>query len=294
MPPALFQATDLRIDVHGTAAVDGLSVASASERVVVVGAGTPLFDALRGVATPVRGRVEVLGVPAREALAQGLLASAPADPASPAKWTVRTYVTWAARLTGMGFAQAKTNVADALERLTLAEHADAVLSKRPLALRRATSIAAALATGARAILLEDPTASLDDPTAAELGRLVTRALEGRAWVLFASRAPLVSPLVASAGEAIVMNGSAVADRGLPATLATRARRYTVDAQGRGEALARAVAARGATVESLLVLPGSARFVMQLPEGTTTRDLFACAVEVGAVVVELAPIARAFV
>ncbi len=143
------------------------------------------------------------------------------------------------------------------------------------------------------IALEDPSPSLDDDAASGLLKVTANALEGRAWILFAARAPLSSPIVAAAGEAIVLAGSTVAERGVPATLATRARRYAVDVQGAGEALARAVAARGAIVESVIAVPGAARFVLELPEGGTTRDLFACAAEVGAVVVELRPIARAF-
>jgi hypothetical protein len=143
------------------------------------------------------------------------------------------------------------------------------------------------------IALEDPSPSLDDDAASSLLKVTANALEGRAWILFASRAPLSSPLVAAAGEAIVLSGSTVAERGAPTALATRARRYAVDVQGAGEALAREVSARGAIVESIVATAGSARFVLELPEGGTTRDLFACAAAVGAVVVELRPIARAF-
>jgi ABC-type multidrug transport system ATPase subunit len=290
---ALFEAKDLRIDVHGVAAVDGLSVATGEGRVVLIGAGRALFDAMGGLAQPVRGSLAVQGLPAASALAAGLVASAPADPAFPPTWTPLSYATWSARLAGLGRAEAKASAERALERMGMKGHAGIPLGQALLALKRATSIAAALATGAPMIVLEDPSASLDDATAAELARIVAHALEDRAWVLFASRAPLASALVATAAEAIVLAGSLVADRGAPAVLATRSRRYSVDAQGAGEALARAVAARGAKVESLVAIPGSARFVLELPEGATTRDLFACAVEVGAVVVELCPIARAF-
>jgi hypothetical protein len=180
-----------------------------------------------------------------------------------------------------------------VERLGLRAHASEPLGRATLAVKRATSIAAAFATGARVVVIEDPSPSLEDEAAAALMKVAANALEGRAWILFAARAPLSSPLVASAGEAIVLAGSTVADRGPPALLATRARRYAVDVHGAGEALVRAVKARGASVESVVAVPGSARFVLELPEGGTTRDLFVCAAEVGAVVVELRPIARAF-
>ena len=290
---ALLATTDLRIDVHGVAAVDGLSLATEHDRVVVVGAPRALFEAACGVVRPARGSIAVQGVPSTDALAAGIVAGASVEAPMPAAWTPRAYAVWSARLAGFARAEAGARAAAAIERMGLRAQADEAIGRATLAVRRATSIAAAFATGARVIAIEDPSTSLDDHAAAALMKVTARALEGRAWILFAARAPLSSPLVAAAGEAIVLLGSTVADRGPPTVLATRARRYAVDVQGAGEALAREVAARGSVVESVVAVPGSARFILELPEGGTTRNLFACALEVGAVVVELRPIARAF-
>jgi ABC-type multidrug transport system ATPase subunit len=290
---ALLETNDLRIDVHGVAAVDGLSLVTEHDRVVVIGAPRALLEAACGILRPARGTVSVQGVAAVEALAAGTVAGAPLDPRLPAWWTPLAYAVWSAQLTGFSHAEATARGAAAIERLGLGPHAGAALGRATLAVRRATAIAAAFATGARVIALEDPTPSLEDDAAGALLKVTANALEGRAWILFASRAPLSSPLVAAAGEAIVLSGSTVAERGAPAVLAARSRRYAVDVQGAGQALARAVASRGGVVESVVAAPGSARFVLELPEGGTTRDLFACAAEVGAVVVELRPIARAF-
>jgi ABC-type multidrug transport system ATPase subunit len=203
------------------------------------------------------------------------------------------YAAWSARLAGVGRTEANARAQGALEKLGVRGESRALLRGASQVVRRATSIAAALATGARAIFVEDPTPSLDDDAAASLLTLVERALDGRAWGLFAARAPLTSPLVAAAEEALVFMGGALVEKGAPTALATRERRYAVDAQGAGESLATKVAGRGITVESVVTGPGCARFVVELPEGGTTRDLFACAEEAGAVVVELRPIARAF-
>jgi ABC-type multidrug transport system ATPase subunit len=289
----LLATNDLRIDVHGVAVVDGLSFVSEHDRVVVVGGPRALFEATCGVVRPVRGSIAVQGVASVDALGAGIVAGAPLDPPFPAAWTPLAYAAWSARLAGFARADAAARAAAAVERMGLRPHATVALGRATLAVKRATSIAAAFATGARVVALEDPSPSLDDEAAGALMRVVASALEGRAWILFASRAPLSSPLVAAAGEAVVIAGSTVADRGPPSLLATRTRRYAVDVQGAGEALARAVGARGASVESVVAVPGSARFVLELPEGQTTRELFECAVEVGAVVIELRPIARAF-
>jgi ABC-type Na+ transport system ATPase subunit NatA len=292
----LLATSDLRVDDHGVAAIDGLTLETEHDRVVVIGAPRALFEATCGILRPARGTVAIQGLSSALALESGIVAGALLDPPLPARWTPLVYAAWSARLAGFSRGEAAARSEAAVERLGLRPHAASPLGGANVAIRRATAIAGAFATGARVIALEDPSPSLDDDAANALLRVVARALEGRAWILFAPRAPLSSPIVAAAGEAIVLAGSTVAERGAPTVLATRTRRYAVDAQGEGEALARAVASRGVVVESVVAVPGSARFIVELPEhpeGQTTRDLFACAAEVGAVVVELRPIARAF-
>jgi ABC-type multidrug transport system ATPase subunit len=290
---ALLSVSDVRLDEGGVASLDGLTMETAAERVVVVGAPRVLFEAASGVARPARGAVRVRGLEAAEALSRGLVAGAPLDPPLPADWTSVDYATWSGRLSGLAKAEAQARAIAGLEQLGLRAEARWPLGRASLPARRATVLAAALATGARTIALEDPTTGLDDDASHALGALVVRALEERAWVLFAARAPLTSELVASSGEALVIAGSSCVDRGVPAALAARARRYAAFATGRTEALAARMTERGARVESVVSGPGSARFVVELAEGSTTRDLFACAEEAGAVVVELRPIALAF-
>jgi ABC-type multidrug transport system ATPase subunit len=286
---------DLRIDVAGVAAIDGLTLATRSEveRAVVVGAPRALFEATCGLVRPSRGTIAVQGASAVEAMACSGVAGAPLDPPMPADWSPLDYVTWSARLAGMTKGEASARAASALERIGIRGEARGALGRAPLATKRATSIAAAIATGARVLALEDPTASLDDDAAHAVARHVVRALEGRAWILFAARAPLGSDLVAACAEAFVIAGSACVESGAPSELAMRVRTYSVDAHGEVEALAAKLASRVLRVESRLVAHRTARFVVELAPGETTRALFACAEEVGAVVVELRPIARAF-
>jgi len=288
----LLTTKDLRIDV---AAIDGLTLASSDEasRVVVVGAPRALFEATCGIAKPSRGSIAVQGIACGEAMARGIVAGAPVDPKMPADWSAIDYAAWSARLCGIAKGEARARAVAALERIGIRDEARAPLGRATPATRRATSIAAALATGARVIALEDPTASLDDDAAHAVARHAVRAMEGRAWILFAARAPLGSELVAQCAEALVIAGSACIDRGPPAVLASRARTYAVDAHGNVDALAAKLASRVLRVESRLMATASARFVVELADGETTSALFACAEEVGAVVVELRPIARAF-
>ncbi len=291
----LLRTNHLRVDVAGVAALDGLTLASSEEasRVIVVGAPRALFEATCGLAKPVRGSIDVQGIACREAMARGVIAGAPVDPRMPADWSAIDYAAWSARLFGIAKNEARARAIGALERIGIREEARLPLGRATVATKRATSIAAALATGARVIALEDPTASLDDDAGHAVARHTVRALEGRAWILFAARAPLGSELVAQCAEALVIAGSACVDRGPPTSLASRVRTYAVDARGDVEALAAKLASRVARVESRLMGRSEARFVVELAVGESTRALFACAEEVGAVLVELRPIARAF-
>ncbi len=293
MSPPLLAASDLRVDVRGVPALDRLTFATTADRALLLGAPRALFEAASGIVRPSRGTLSLRGVPAAEALASADVASAPRDPAFPADWSVRTYVTWNARLAGLSRGDATPRVNTALERMGLRTFATHALKTAPLALRRATVLAGALATGARVIVLEDPFGGLEDEAAAELAKVTVRALHERDWLLFAARAPLGSALVAAADEALVVSESAVIEQGRPSVLATRSNKYAVDVYGDGEALAVRIKARGASVESLVAGANSARFTLELPEGASTRDLFVCAEEVGAIVVELRPISRAF-
>ena len=143
--------------------------------------------------------------------------------------------------------------------------------------------------------------------------MTAAALEGRAWALFAPRMSLGSPLTAAADEAIVVVGSDVGAQGAPRDLAARDRRYALEVHGDAPALIAALEARGAKVDpprsALSAAPAGGgavdgdaggrgdarrtRIVVDLARDQTTRDLLAGAEAVGAVIVDLRPIARAF-
>jgi ABC-type multidrug transport system ATPase subunit len=287
----LLEILDARLDVGGAPVVEGLGLRTSGARVLVLGAGRALFDAVCGLVTPARGEVRVHGHPAAAALREGLLAGAPLDPAMPPAWTPRAYATWSARVAGRDKATAEALAADAIARLKMESFADASLRKTPDALgvvaRRATAVAAAMATGAATIVLEDPTSGLPDASARTFGKLLVAALDGRAWLVFAPHAVLASPLALAADEAIVLTGSRVAAQGDPAEIAARDRSYALTVHGPVEELARAAEARGARVRR-----SEAKLTVDLAEGMSTRDLLQIAIDVRAVIVELAPISRA--
>jgi ABC-type multidrug transport system ATPase subunit len=287
VPAPLFQLSSARIDVEGVPAVDGLSLETSGDRVVVLGGPKAFFEAVGGVRTPSHGEVRVRGVPARRAARSGQVASAPLDAPLPPRWTARDYATWGARLSGRDKRNAQSLAEQALALMKIAS-IDERLVNASLLTRRSVSVAGALATGAETILLEDPIAGLPDDAARNLARVTLRALEGRGWALFAARLPLESPFAMDADEAIVITGSRVLSQGAPVELASRERAYALRVLGPAEDFARLATARGARVSGT-----GGDLAVDLGPSLAVSDLLRFAVEAEATVLELEPVGHAF-
>ncbi len=287
MTEPLLQTNDARADVGGVPQVDGLTLRTTGERIVVLGAAEALFDAVSGARKPSRGAVLVHAEAADVALRGGRVAGAALDPAMPPKWTPRTYARWSARLAGHDAAIASKLADEAIEKLEMRVIADAPLGKAERHVKRAAVVAGALATAAPVIVLADPTAGAPDAFARTFGRILVAALEGREWIVFAPTMALGAPLALEADEAIVLEGSQVAAQGAPGELAAQERTYALKVAGEVEALARAVEARGAKVRR-----SASVLVVELGESLTTRDLMSAALESHAIIVELSPLTRA--
>ena len=269
--------------------VDGLSLTTGGERVVILGGARALFEAASGARVPSHGEILARGVDARKAARGGLLAGAPCDPPLPPRWTVREYVTWSARIAPATGRATRAALADqAIIGLKMVAIAEQRLAKVAVQTRRATSIAAALATGAEIIVLEEPVAGLPDDTARHFARLVLRALDKRAWAVFAARLPLESPFAMDADEAAVVSGSTIVAQGAPAELAAKERAYAVRLVGRVEQFARLAEERGARVTG----SGPERTV-DLGKSLKVSDLLRAAADAKATVLELRPLAHAF-
>jgi ABC-2 type transport system ATP-binding protein len=234
-----------------------------------------------------RGDLRVGGESARHACAHGGAAGAPHDPPVPLAWTPRTYVTWSARLAGHRPREAEERARDAITRLRMDAVADAPLGRIPQHARRATVTAAAIATGATDLLLDDPLGGLAEDAARPFARALAKGLSDRRWVVFAPGVPLASPLAIEADEALVVSGSAVVAQGAPAELAIRNRTYSIRVQGAADELAKRATEWGARVERT-----GAHLAVELREGQSTTELLALALDAGAVIVELRPLSRA--
>ncbi len=286
-PDPLLVAEDVRVDVDGVPACDGLTFRTKGEHVLVLGAPRALFDATTGLSRVVRGGLSIRGVAAADAVARAVVAGADSDPPMPPRWTVSEYVSWSARLAGVPAAAARASTEAAIAKLSLSAMAKSELSRLVPHARRATVVAAALATCAEVIALDDPLGGLPDDVALAYAKVLADALDDRAWVIFAPRMPLALPLAHASDEAIVATATRVDAQGPPAELAASLRRFVARMSGPVEALAPALAARGARVEAR-----GAHLLVDLGSELTTGELMALCDAARVAVIELVPVARA--
>lgn len=220
----------VRVDEDGAPVIDSLSLATRGRRALVLGAPRALFEAASGLRPIAYGTLALAGRAPAEALQLRAAAVIPCDPPLPARWSVRQYVVWSARLAGLGDATDASADA-ALARLGLTGAARDRLDRAAPPVRRAVVIAAALATGAPLYLLDDPLVGLADDAAKALGALLVEALGDAGFVAFLPRAPLASPLVAAADEALLVDGSSVLAQGAPNELAASTRAFVLRVDG---------------------------------------------------------------
>ncbi|HEY8041509.1 MAG TPA: hypothetical protein VIF15_17000 [Polyangiaceae bacterium] len=291
MPPLLV-ASGVRVDVAGTAAIDGLSLATTGAHVLVLGAARALFETAAGQRGTARGELRVEGHAPLAAIRAGIVACAPLDPPLPPAWTLAQYVTWSARLAGHARAAARGLAAEALERMQLGALAATKLAAQAPAARRGAVVAAALATGAATLLLDDPLSGLPGEAARPFARVLARALADRRAAVFAARVPLESPIAMAADEVVVVDGSQVVAQGAPAELAAAERTVALRVAGDVQTFARAVEAGGGRAEVTAGAPEPVHVRVELGP-LAARDLLRLAAQSNAVVIELRPLARAF-
>jgi ABC-type multidrug transport system ATPase subunit len=285
-------SSHLRVDVGGVPAIDGLTLASTGDHVLVLGAARALFEAAAGLRRVSRGVLLIEGMMPSEAIRARVAACAPLDPPLPGKWTILQYAAWSARLAGHDRATAAALATEALARMQIESKAATRLEGAALAVRRAVVLAAALATGAATLLVEDPVAGLPGDTAHLLARATARAHDDRRTAIFAARVPLESPLALAADEAIVIDGSQVTVQGPPAEIAAAEGTFALRVQGNVEEFQRAVEARGGRTQVAIGAPAPVHMRVDLGP-LVAGDLLRIAAESDTVVIELRPLARPF-
>jgi ABC-type multidrug transport system ATPase subunit len=288
----LLATSALRVDVAGLPAIDGLTLESTGRSLLILGAPSALFTATAGLLPPERGELLVDGVTPRIASREGVAAAAALDPPMPPRWTVLQYVTWSARLSGLSRARTELATSRAIDLMQLRAFAAMRLGAVAPAVRRGAILAAAIATDAPIVLLEDPFVGLQDDVARMFPRVVTEALADRRIIFFASRLPLDSPMAIAADEAIVVQGSRVVAQGPPTEIATRGNSFAVRVSGDAEKFIDALTKSGGRLLTSETSKAGSRFSVDLG-ALGTRDLLRLADGCDNVVLELRPLARIF-
>lgn len=289
---ALLASSSLRVDVAGTPAIDGLTLATTGQWVLVLGASRELFEAAAGLREVEHGDLLVAGSSPVSASRTGAAAAAPLDPPMPARWTVFEYIRWSARLAGLSGTTCEASVRETLEQLQLVPHRSARLGTASATVRRAAVIGAAIATRARVILLEDPVAGLGGDAEPVFARVVAGALRDRPTLLFAGRVALDSPIGIAADEAIVVDASSVVAQGPLAEIAARENSFALRVAGDVDGLTKALAERGCHIQGTERTADADRLTVSLGS-LGTSDLLRVAEANHAVVLELRPLARVF-
>lgn len=288
----LLASSSLRVDVAGTPAIDGLTLESTGQSVVVLGAPRALFEAAAGLRAIEHGGLRVAGMSPAAASRSGMAAAAPLDPPMPPRWTVFQYISWSARLSGLARAECEGAVHEALERLQLFPRRTLRLGAASVAVRRSAVIGAALATRARVLLVEDPTVGLPQEAESSFGATLARVMRDQPTLLFAGRVALDSPVALAADEAIVVDRSKVLAQGALTEVAVHSNSFSVWAAGDVEALTRALTASGCRLQSSEASADAARFTVDLGS-LGTCDLLRVAEASRAIVLELRPLTRVF-
>jgi ABC-type multidrug transport system ATPase subunit len=286
----LLSAAAIRLDVAGVPVLDGLALETRGERVVVLGAPRALFEAAAGLREVARGELRAGGMAPSLAVRSRIIAGAPFEPPLPPRWTVAEYVTWSARLAGHGRREARSRAEEAIAALELGSLARTRLSAAAQAARRGVVLAAALATGAGTLFVDDPLAGLADDPSAAFARVVAQVLGGLRFVVFASRLPLESPLVAAADEAIVVDGATVVAQGTPTGIAGELTTLALKVGGIPEDVAvyvSAIESSGGKATALAQALGVTHLKVELGP-LAAKDLFRLALETRATLLELRP------
>jgi ABC-2 type transport system ATP-binding protein len=284
----LLEASDLRVDVAGAAALDRVSFVTRGTSAAIAGDGDGLILAIAGRAKVRAGRLLLGGrdVSRREHFSAGTVGLAPLDPPLPDRFTAREYLAWSARLAGFGRAEARKLAAATLGALELDRLAGARLKGLPLQERRALVIAQAVVASPAVLVATAPLSGLSGEAATYVERVLTTATRGRSWIVSLSSVhpgSLEHALATSADELLVFASGALVRAGKLHQMEDHSRAYTLMLRGKAAEFRAALKAKGVELAG-----GPRRFLVDLPADMKTQELLALSTEIGAPIVELLP------
>lgn len=297
----VLEAVEARVDVDGVTALDGLTLSTGGDHVVVAGDARALFAVLTGVpmgglgdgdeasgeAELVAGTLALAGRSVAERAHVEAMGAAPLDPPAPPGWTAEDYVAWGARLAGVKRGDANELAAAGLSRLGLGAVRCKKLGALPLPERRAVMLAQAVVSGPEVLVAEAPLSGIEGPAAGLVMQALLAATEGRRALVSVARldaAGAEGALARRASHLVVLAGGKVALEGPPEELFAAAQVLALRVRSNAEALRAELALRGMDLRG-----GPERFSVALPVGTSTKEVLAAAVASRATLVEMVPL-----
>jgi ABC-2 type transport system ATP-binding protein len=222
-------ADGLRVRAGRRIAVDGIELrlgAGVHGLLGPNGAGkTTLIQALATVLRPQGGHLELLGTPVHRRRPPDLrrlrrrLGYLPQDFGYYPRFTVREFVTYLAWLKEMDGAAIRGAVQRAIERVGLADRADARMRTLSGGMLRRAGIAQAIVNEPDLLLLDEPTVGLDPGQRMQL-RTLLRELGRSVCVVVSTH--LVEDVAAACTGVVLLDAGAVVFRGTPADLSDAA------------------------------------------------------------------------
>jgi len=226
----LLRCESARIALDGRVLCDDLTLTLQAERAALVGDGSALFELLGGQGRLSAGQVTVAGSDPKAAAREGKLGVARFDPELVPRWRFVDYLRESGRLAGLSRSDARRAAAAVLRRLGLELLGAKPLGRLARAERRSLLIAHSVLTNPDVVALEAPLYRLDEPGRVWLGGVMSRALEGRRWLVSFPELPEAGAegqAFGQAAHAVVLSAGSVVAQGAPADVLAHARDYLV-------------------------------------------------------------------
>ena len=200
----MVQARNLCKIYRGRHALDGVSfdVPAGAKTAVLGGNGagkSTLLKIFAGVIPPTSGGASIAGVevfcaPPESRSPVGYM---PEDTPLYPDMRVGEHMKFAGRLRGMDGAKISRRTHEVLALCELAPHRGAIISRLSHGERRRVSLAAALLHEPALLILDDPTAGLDEHNAAKITALITSPPLSATTILFATHSPTLAATATS-------------------------------------------------------------------------------------------------
>lgn len=293
---ALIELDSARIDGEHGMLVEGLNIASAGDRVALVGNWRALIGLLTHEARVTSGRALIAGRLFAGAIAAGVVGLALGDSPLPETWTVLRYLETSARLTGSSHHTARTQAHGALSAIGHGALGDRTGKTLDPVERRFMLVAHATIGNPSVLVLDRLFTGLDESRQHALRDVVERAAEARRLVLTTPTlelSPTERTLLDTCDDVIVLEAGAVVAQGRAADLTGPAHRCAVQVARHAQPFIDLLNASGFSARAAgpfgLSADGAGRLIVELGDGATVDRVLDLALDADAPVFELLPL-----